>query len=430
MAPQRPRDLDGWLAWQERINPRGIELGLERLRPVAARMGIDGPGAALITVAGTNGKGSSVAFLEALAIAHGITPGCYQSPHLLRYNESVRVGGHAVSDAVLVDAFARVEAARGDSALTAFEHRTLAALDILRRAAPELVILEVGMGGRLDAVNLLDADVALITAVGLDHREWLGDTLQAVAREKSGIMRAGRPVVCSDPGSAALLAPLAAGAGAHALLAGEHYHFGAHEGDGRWWLESSVGRFDALPPPRLAGAHQRANAAGAVMAWQALGPRVPALDADALRRALAAAWVAGRLQRVPGTADAWVDVAHNPQAAAALAGWLAQGPQAHVLCAMYRDKDLEDTVSAIAPCAAEWHLAGLAPPRGAPVERLAEALAAAAPGARRTLHPDVAAAWTALRPRVRRGGRVVAFGSFETARGVLRLESPGTTLDT
>jgi dihydrofolate synthase/folylpolyglutamate synthase len=401
---------------------------------VARRLRIDGVGAPLVTVAGTNGKGSSVSYLEALALAHGLTPGCYVSPHLLRYNESVRIGGQPVSDAVLCEAFARVEAARQGEALTAFESRTLAAMLVLRAARPDLMILEVGLGGRLDAVNLFDPDVALITAVGLDHREWLGGTREAVAREKAGIMRPGRPAVCSDPGSVELLAPLARERSARALMVGADFRYGLAPASpgaaARWGLRIGARCFRDLPPPALAGRHQYANAAGAVVAFSVLTPSPRGLEEDALRQALTGVRAAGRLQRLEGLADAWVDVAHNPHAAGALAEWLAGGPPADAVCAMYADKDVEGTLAAVAPRVARWHLAGLPPPRGAPAARLAAAVEAVAPAAPARRYADVAAAWAAARGCAEGGGRVLAFGSFETCRRVLRLERSGASLDT
>lgn len=424
-----PPDVAAWLAWQERLNPRLVDLGLDRVRPVAARMRLDLASAPLITVAGTNGKGSTVACLEALALAHGLKPACYVSPWLLRYNESVRVGGVAVGDAALVAAFQRVEAARQGVALTAFEYRTLAAASIIAEAAPDLAILEVGLGGRLDAVNLFDADVAVITSIGLDHRDWLGDTLDAVAREKAGILRRGRPVVCADGDAGALLAPLAAAAGARLVLAGRDYRFGASQRG--WWLQLPERRFDALPPPALDGGHQRANAAGAVAAFGLARGTVP--DAAGVAAALRAVHERGRLERLPGSPERRVDVAHNPQAAGALARWLAERPargRVLAVCGMFADKDMAGTLALLAPWVHGWHLAPLSPPRGAGVDALACALTQAAPAARALRFADVESAWSAACAAAEGDDLVLAFGSFETARRVLRLESPPATLDT
>jgi len=422
------RDLAAWLAYQDTLNPRLVDLGLERLRPVAARMGLHRPGPALLSVAGTNGKGSVVVLLEALLRAHGLRTGCYLSPWLLRYNESVRVDGAEVDDAALLDAFAAVEAARAGVALTAFEFRTLAAVHLLRASGVDVLVLEVGLGGRLDAVNLFDAAVSVITTIGLDHREWLGDTLAAVAREKAGIARRGRPLVGCDAASGPLLEPLAREHGARLLLAGRDYAFGDDGDGGGWWFRSAGEELRGLPPPALAGDHQRANAAGALSAFLASGlaPPSPARAA----RAIAGARLAGRVERLPGPGWRCVDVAHNPQAAGALARWLrAHSPALplHAVCAMYADKDLPATLAPIVPEAACWYLAPLPAPRGASAERLGSALHAPA-GEVRSFE-SVERAWTAA-SRAARGARVLAFGSFETVRRVLRLESAGGCLDT
>lgn len=429
-----PRTLEDWLAWQERLNPRLIDLGLERLRPVAARMGLDRWRTPLITIAGTNGKGSTVACLEALALACGVLPGCYVSPWLLRYNESVRIGGHEVDDQVLLDAFARVEAARQDVPLTAFEYRTLAAVDVIRSSCAGLAVLEVGLGGRLDAVNLFDATVAVITSLGLDHREWLGDTLASVAREKAGILRPGRPVVCADPACTPLLEPLVRAHGALPWLGGREVCITRK--DDSWSLRWGERRLDALPAPLLDGEHQYLNAAAALVAFDL--SEVGTLDRERAGQALASSRIRGRLERLAGPRERRVDVAHNPQAASVLAQWMRArfaGARVFAVCAMYADKDHRATLRALAPGVSRWYLADLPPPRGATARELAAALDEIAPGAAVRCFASVEQAWCAASVIDADGdGRdadlVLAFGSFETARRVLRLESTAGSLET
>jgi dihydrofolate synthase/folylpolyglutamate synthase len=425
-----PTGLDAWLAWQERLNPRQVDLGLERLRPVARIMGIDTSPARVVTVAGTNGKGSVVSYLEALCLAHGCRAGCYISPWLLRYNESVRVAGEALDDAELVAAFGAVEAARAEVPLTAFECRTLAAVHALLARGVELLVLEVGLGGRLDAVNLFDADVGVITSIGLDHQDWLGDTLQQVAREKAGIARAGRPLVCCDARGGALVEHALGDSDVHVVVAGRDFHVGV-AGNG-WWLRGQGLELSGLPEPALAGAHQRANAAGAVVAFALSGVAPPRGDAVAV--ALASARLPGRLQRLDPGRHRYVDVAHNPDAAGALAAWLASrgapAPRLHAVCAMYGDKDVAGTLAAVAPEVAHWYLAPLPPPRGAPAARLLAALDESAATVGVDVFPDVESAWRAADHAAGSNEWVMAFGSFETVRRVLRLESAAGCLDT
>ena len=337
-------NLDSWLTWQQGHYRPGMNFGgdsLPRVKRVARRMGLRDPGAPLILVGGTNGKGSVVAFLEALARAHGLRAGCYTSPWLLRYNESVRVAGRELPDAEIIASFERVEAARRGAAITAFEARALAAAWAIRASEPELAVMEVGLGGRLDAVNVFHAAVAVIASIGLDHCEILGETLEQIAREKAGIMRRGRAAISADPASNRWLRPLAGEAGALFHGAQEQYRFGTQPGG--WWLRVAGRHLDALPLPSLLGEHQIANAAGAIAAF-ALAP-VPRLELEpqAVAAAMHDVRLRGRLEPLPGPGRRWVDVAHNPGAASALARWLSTssppGPL-HAVCAMRAGKAL------------------------------------------------------------------------------------------
>ncbi|MFN7184265.1 MAG: bifunctional folylpolyglutamate synthase/dihydrofolate synthase, partial [Thermomonas haemolytica] len=319
-----PRTLADWLAFIERQHPKSIAMGLKRVRAVAARMGLQRPAARVVTVGGTNGKGSTVAFLEAIARAQGLRVAAYISPHLLRFNERIRIDGHEVEDAALVAGFGAVEAARGDVPLTYFEYATLCALWLFQRAGLDLAVLEVGLGGRLDAVNLVDADAAVITTVDLDHQDWLGHDTEAIGFEKAGIARPFKPLVLGDddPPSSVLRHAYAIGAPAWRIA----NDFFAEPVDAAHWRWREVGYEIVLPLPMQAqGAPvQLRNAACAIAALRALD--LP-LDDAAIARGVATAAVAGRLQRFERDGvEVVVDVGHNPQAARALAGWLRARP--------------------------------------------------------------------------------------------------------
>ncbi|MDH5786629.1 MAG: Mur ligase family protein, partial [Chromatiales bacterium] len=264
--------LDEWLSWQEQLHPVGIDLGLERPGKVLKTMGLEISGHLVITVAGTNGKGSSVALLESILLAAGYQVGCYTSPHLLRYNERIRLNGNEVSDAQLCESFERIDQARGATSLTYFEFGTLAAFDIFARSQLDVAVLEVGLGGRLDASNLLDADVALITAIDIDHAAWLGNDRETIAIEKGGIMRRGHPAVCSDPAVPQSLVELAAKTGAPLSQLGRDYRYGV-DGDS-WQWQGDGTSYGALPLPALRGKHQLQNAAGVLMALLQLSEKL------------------------------------------------------------------------------------------------------------------------------------------------------------
>ncbi len=415
------RTLPDWLAFIERQHPNAIAMGLERVRDVAARMGLGKPAPHVVTVAGTNGKGSTVAFVEAIARAQGLRVGAYTSPHLLRYNERVRIDGHDVGAEALIEGFEAVEAARGDIPLTYFEYGTLCVLWLFARAGLDLVVLEVGLGGRLDAVNIVDADAAIVTTVGLDHQDWLGGDIEAIGFEKAGIARPFKPLVLGDddPPASVLRHAYAIGAPAWRIA----NDFFAEPVDGGHWRWREVGYEIVLPLPMQAqGAPvQLRNAACAIAALRALD--LPLEDA-ALARGVADAAVAGRLQRFErGGVEIIVDVGHNPQAAAALADWLRTQPKRRTLAvyAALADKDAAGVVTALADTVDGWLLAGSldAGPRGSDAGALAQRLVgtAAAAGAH---HADVAGALAAALGQAAPDGRVLAFGSFHAASEALR----------
>lgn len=418
MHPCSSRSLAGWLDYQQAIHPHGIALGLERVAEGWQRLGAPCPAPRVVTVGGTNGKGSTVAFLDALLSARGLRVGTYTSPHLLRYNERVRIDGREAGDATLVDAFERIEAARGAIALTYFEFGTLAALLLFAEARIDVAVLEVGLGGRLDAVNIIDADVAVVTTIARDHEEFLGHDLAAIACEKAGIFRAGRAAVIGDSDAPPALLARAEEIGARTLVAGRDFRIEPTASGWRW---HGNGRVFDLPDPALAAPCQRANAAVAIAVVQALG-----IDGEwspeTLARAVATAHVPARLQMFTGEPVVVVDVAHNPQAAAVLAEWLAGNPvtgRNFAVFAALGDKDIDGIVQPLRAAFAGWHLAGLAgvTPRGLAAAALAARLPADLPVL--GLAPDVAAAFAAARRDARHGDRIVAFGSFFVAADVL-----------
>lgn len=418
----KPLTLPDWLDYQQRVHARGVDLGLERVHAVWRRMG--SPRAPLaITVGGTNGKGSTVAFLDAMLAAAGHRVGSYTSPHLTRYNERVRIGGDDAGDADLCAAFARIEDARGEVPLTYFEFGTLAALDLFARAAVDVAVLEVGLGGRLDATNIVDADVAIVTTVDLDHMEWLGNDRDAIGREKAGIARAGRPLIVGETEPPAGLLDAVTRVDAKIERAGIDFGFDAGIGDGSWRWWHADGTAFMLPETTLQAPCQHANAAAAIAALHALRERLPCPPA-AIVSGTRTARLRGRLQRLADDPELLVDVAHNPQAARVLAAWLDAHPcrgRVHAVYGALGDKDVTGVLQALGPRIAHWHLAGLdaATPRGLPAAALAEILAHSLPAASHDRHVDVGAALSAAWQAAGAGDRIVAFGSFFVASAVL-----------
>jgi dihydrofolate synthase / folylpolyglutamate synthase len=346
--------LSDWLAWQETLHPNAIDLGLERVRAVMQRLGLEQPACPVITIAGTKGKGSCAALLESLLRAGGYRVGLFTSPHLRRYNERIRIAAAEISDASLCAAFARIDAARAEISLTYFEFNALAALLCFESAAVDVWILEVGMGGRLDAVNVIDADVAIITSIGLDHTEWLGNDLNSIAREKAGICRAGRPVLFGSLEMPAAISEVANEQGAQLLRAGLDFSF-QRDADTATWIMGAQ-QLQGLPLPALPGEVQLANAGCALTALQLLKPRLP-LTRAAIERGLQQAHLDGRLQLIQARAAEWLlDVAHNAMSASVLAAHLATLSQRRTLAiiGVMADKDLDSMVSALRPQVMAW----------------------------------------------------------------------------
>jgi dihydrofolate synthase/folylpolyglutamate synthase len=421
------RSLADWLALQEAAHPKSIDLGLARVGAVARRLGIDRPKSAVITVGGTNGKGSTVAHLEALWLAAGRSVGLFTSPHFLRYNERIRIDGVEAGDAAIVAAFERIEAARGATSLTFFEYNTLAALQLFAERGVELALLEVGLGGRLDATNLVTADVSVVCSVGFDHRDWLGDTLEEIGAEKAGIFRSGRPAVLGTEHMPASVYAAIARLGAKPIIAERDFGWRVEPdsgGPGRWCYRGARLALADLPPSALAGSIQYRNAATALAALEALAMDggsaaatqvVAALDAPTVAAGLRRVRLAGRFQIVPGPVEWILDIAHNPPAAEVLAAQLQERPcQGRTLAVVgiLGDKDAPAIARALQPALDRWFLCGLEGPRGISATELARRLE---PIVRDPILADsVRAGCEAARAAARPGDRVVVCGSVHT----------------
>lgn len=423
--PTRFQTLADWLDHCERLHPTNIDMGLERVRAVADRMGIRFT-CAVITVAGTNGKGSTCAMLEAILGESGYRTGVYTSPHLVHFEERLRLRGEAITVDPLVQAFARVERARcqvpPDVSLTYFEFSTLAILDLMARADLDVVILEVGLGGRLDAVNIIEPDCAVITSVDLDHMEFLGADRESIGREKAGVMRTGRPVIVSDPVPPQSLLDHAMEIGADLWRLGTDFNF---SGDKQQWAWSGRGRrYAGMAYPALRGANQLLNASGVLAALTALREVLP-VTAQAVRNGLAMVALPGRFQIVPGEPTLVLDVAHNPHAAAALAVNLdAMGffPTTHAVFGAMADKDLVPMFERLNPIIDRWYFTDLPVGRAETAVRLCERWQALNKRADTAAQPfsDPSQALRAAVDAAMPADRIVVFGSFHTVGGVLK----------
>ncbi len=424
-------DLHQWLAHAERLHPVGIDMGLDRVREVATRMGLQLT-MPVITVAGTNGKGSTCAMLESVLTHAGYRTAVYSSPHLVHFTERCRLSGESVAEAVLVPHFQRVEAARGDISLTYFEFTTLAILSCMADSGADVAILEVGLGGRLDAVNIVDPDVAVITSIDLDHMEFLGPDRESIGREKAGIMRPARPVVVSDPMPPQSVLDQAMALGADLRRHGVDF---VVQGDAQQWSwQGRNKRYSGLAYPALRGANQLINAGGVLAALEALHPRLP-VTAQAVRNGLALVDLPGRFQMVPGQPALVLDVAHNPHAAAVLFQNLdAMGffPRTHLVFGAMADKDIGAILARMAPLVDGWYFCDLPTPRASTADALAHTWArvrVASKSVAVSTHPDPHSALSAAVAQADSADRIVVFGSFLTVGGVLerglpRLEAP------
>jgi dihydrofolate synthase/folylpolyglutamate synthase len=418
LLPLTPRaSLQDWLAHIERLHAQPIELGLDRVLAVQCALGV-GQGVPMITVGGTNGKGSTCAMLERILLCAGYRVGLYTSPHLLDYNERVRIDGRPASDEALCESFAKVEAARGDTPLTYFEFGTLAAWQAFSVAEVEAVILEVGLGGRLDAVNVFDADCAIVTAIDLDHMDYLGETREAIGFEKAGIFRSGRPAIVGDAQPPQSLLEDATRIGAELQVMGRDFGYMAEQGQWTWW--GPRGRRGGLAHPALRGAIQLANASTAIAALEALADRLTVSMQD-IRRGLIEVELPGRFQVLPGRPTVVLDVGHNPQAAGVLAdnlGGMSFHPETWAVFGMLSDKDIAGVIERVKGRVDRWFAATLPGPRGTTAGALARILADQGICVE-ACFDSPADAYRAARKRAGENDRIVAFGSFLTVAGVL-----------
>lgn len=418
-----PATLDAWLQHLESRNREAIVLGLERVAEVRDRLGLQ-PKFPLITVGGTNGKGSVCAYLEAMLLAAGYHVGCYTSPHLLRYNERVRLNQDEATDAAMCEALSAVEVARGEIPLTYFEQGTLAAMWLFQLDAVDVAVLEVGLGGRLDAVNAWDADCTVVSSVDLDHQQFLGDTREAIGYEKAGIFRKGTPAICGDANPPSSLLAHAQTLGADLLRIGTDIRVELGQGGDVGWscrIEAQRKIFAALPALAMPGRHQYVNAACALAAVWSLRERLP-VSMNAVRGGLAVARQPGRFQVIGRQPLQVLDVAHNPHAARSLAANLADlppGGQVIAVCAFLADKDIAGIVRILQPYIQRWHVAGLDMPRGLDATGLAQILHDA--GFACMQHVSVAGAWHAACVEAGPADTILVFGSFHTVAAVLEV---------
>lgn len=414
-----PVDLPGWLSYLEQLHPKPIALGLDRVSRVAGRLGLN-PRFPIITVAGTNGKGSTCAMLERIYLEAGYRAACYTSPHLLRYNERVRIGGIESSDSELCRAFEAVERARLHTPLTYFEFGTLAAMWLFIESDVQVAILEVGLGGRLDAVNVFEPACAVLTSVDLDHVEYLGPSRESIGREKAGIYRPGVPAICGDPLPPDTVIGHVIDIGAEYRQIGRHFSF-ERQPEG-WDFVSGELRMPSLPLPALSGDFQLYNASCTVEAVHAMQSHLPVSE-KAIRAGLQQVALQGRFQVFPGQPDVILDVAHNPHAAKGLAQNLRVSPhdgQTLAVFAMLADKDIPGVVQELVEVIDKWFVADIHEARGARAQVLAEHLHVIAPSASVQCHEDVVSAFREACMSAGENDRIAAFGSFYTVADVLR----------
>jgi len=411
--------LEDWLIYLEQLHPSSIDLGLDRVASVRDRLGLalEFP---VITVAGTNGKGSTCAMLESCLRSAGYRTACYMSPHLLRYNERVRIAGVEAEDGALVGAFRRVEQARAGTSLTYFEFGTLAAILLFIEARIDVAVLEVGLGGRLDAVNAFEPDCAVVVSIALDHLDYLGSTRERIGFEKAGIFRPRKPAIVAEADPPASLLQHAQNTDADLRLIDRDFGYASQDVQWRFW--DWRGKRDGLPLPALRGTYQLANASAALAALDSLRDRLP-VDNGAIRRGLVEVDLPARFQVLPGRPALVLDVAHNPHAAAHLAENLARldGRGATLaVFAMLKDKDINGVVAAVSPQVREWFIAPLPGPRGADLDRMTTALREAHAAGSVTSCSDVATALRRAREHAGLDDKIVVFGSFHTVAAALR----------
>ncbi len=426
-APGSPATLAQWLAYLEGLHPKAIEMGLDRIRSVAVKLKLDST-AVKFVVAGTNGKGSTCAMLEAILLASGWRVGMYTSPHLIDFNERARINGQVVDDADFIRAFEVVESARGNVSLTYFEFTTLAVLLLFAQQPLDAWVLEVGLGGRLDAVNIVDADCAIVTSIDLDHQDWLGDTRELIGWEKAHVFRAGKPAICSDPQPPQSLLDYAKEIDADLWLFGRDYNYAGDRQ--QWGFAGRNARRNALAYPALRGANQLLNASGALAALESTRDRIPVTQ-QAVRQGLLQASLPGRFQILPGQPVVILDVAHNPHAAAVLEknlGNMGFHPYTYAVFGMMADKDIESVIAHLAKRIDRWYCVTLPGSRAISAAELAQKVRLVTDQTRTPddgavdveIWADVAQAYDAVCRIAKPDDRIVVFGSFLTVAGVLQ----------
>lgn len=404
--------LQGWLKWQESLHPIVIDLGLERAARVFYALNPDYVKPPTITVAGTNGKGSSVAYLEAIYTAQGYRVGSYTSPHILKYNERIKIDGKPVSDDIICEAFARIEAVRGNTSLSYFEFGTLAALDIFSRVEVDVQLLEVGLGGRLDAVNIVDPDVAVITSISIDHIEWLGGTREAIGREKAGIFRAAIPAIIGDPAPPNSL--MQSAIEQHALLYCIGKDFGYKKQATGWDWFSADRQMLQLPEPGLKGEHQYLNASSVILAVTQMTGILPISEAS-IKQGLENVHLSGRFQLIEGEIPVLLDVGHNPQAVRTLADYVADvfpGRRIHAVFSMMKDKDIAGVLEIMSPVVYDWFFAPLANPRAATESVMREIFSQSSVSRVSFGYAGFTEAFAVAKNQAQEGDLLLVFGSF------------------
>lgn len=415
--PQATSPLAAWLYYLENLHSQAIELGLKRVKAVAAKLDLLQPAPFVITVAGTNGKGTTCRTLEAILMAAGLRVGVYSSPHLVRYTERVRIQGEELPEQAHCQSFATLEAGRGDIPLTYFEYGTVSALQLFKQAKLDVVILEVGLGGRLDATNIVDANVAVVTSIALDHTDWLGSDRESIGREKAGVFRGRTPAVVGEPDMPQSIADVAAEKGSQLYRVGENWHYAVEDGGWRWQAADGV-TLSNLPLPNV----PLPNAATALAALHFSGLEVAE---EAIRRGLQQAQLPGRFQTVSQSPRLILDVAHNPHAAAYLAGRLSElprnGGKVRAVVGMLHDKDIAGTLACLSPQIDFWYCAPLEGPRGASVEELSVHLTQA------YQFTEVVSAWQQAMQDADSQDIVIVCGSFHTVAHVMAALDAGKT---
>lgn len=404
--------LQGWLAWQESLHPKAIDLGLERVGGVFRILNPESIKPPTITVAGTNGKGSCIAFLEAIYRAQGYRVGSYTSPHILKYNERIKIDGEPVDDKSICTAFERIESARKNTSLSYFEFGTLAALDIFWRAGLDVQLLEVGLGGRLDAVNIIDADATLITSICIDHCDWLGETREAIGREKAGIFRAGVPAIVGDPEPPVSLLQSAKAKSAPVFCIGKNFFYQKKATGWNWIAENN--RLLDLPAPALKGEHQYRNAATVLSTISFMEEHLPVKE-ESVREGLSDVSLKGRFQIIEGEIPILLDVGHNPQAVRTLVDYIDQffpNRRIHAIFSMMKDKDIKGVIEIMKPVVFKWYVSPLLNPRSATEQKMRNSFNSCNVGNVQFGFPDFAATMVAAKIDAVKGDLILVFGSF------------------